>query len=364
MDKGNKNIDQLFKEAFDSFEPTVSDKLWSKVSDNIGTNSIGSAASSLSTWHIATIAIVCGIAGASIAWIYQGLKSENLNNHEIENNQVIYNDSISNKIPLKEVVFTENYPIDEQDPLVFENEEVSANKEFKIYIKEKQKENKLNKSNYQPSSIVNLFLTPRTKILNNKERNEIISENQSSETQVEITEVLKSKLDPVINSSVSGGYVPLIVSFQQTEDVDEVVWDLGDGTTLNGNYVEHIFREANDYTVVVTIKDEDGREASANKIISVQTRCIISNVPNIFTPNGDGENDLFYVQGENIKSFFIQIFNIEGKVVFETDYINAKWDGTDAVGQQLPNGQYLYFIKAIGEDGSDLSRTGTLNLKR
>jgi len=363
MKEGDKNIDQLFKESFDSFEPAVSDQLWSRVSENIATNSLGATSSALGAWKIVSIAVACGIIGASITWVYQEIKTETKKHPQIENNELIDEVINTRKIPLKEVVFTENYPIDEQDPIV--KEDLEPNKEFEIYLKDEHKGEEISNSKHQPSSIVNLFLTPRTKVLNNEKNNGTpSSEMQSSTTQVEIAEVIKNKLNPVIRASVSGGYVPLVVSFQQTELVDEVIWDFGDGTILTGNYVEHIFREAKEYTVKVTIKDNDGREAITTKNISVKTRCIISNVPNIFTPNGDGENDLFYVQGENIKSFFIQVFNIEGKVVFETDFLDAKWDGNDAMGQQLSSGQYLYFIKAIGEDGSDLSRTGTLTLKR
>ena len=179
-----------------------------------------------------------------------------------------------------------------------------------------------------------------------------------------ITKVDEKVLTPTINASSSGGYAPLVVSFEQPEDAEDINWDFGDGTISKGSFVEHIFRDPNDYVVEVTIRTEDGREASTSKIISVKSRCIINSIPNIFTPNGDGENDFFYVKGENIKAYFIQIFDINGRVVFETNLIESKWDGNDATGQALSNGIYLYSIQAIGEDGSDLSRTGSLTLKR
>ena len=363
MRESKENIDQLFKEAFDTYEPKVSDQLWSKVSENISSSSITSTAGTMATWKIVAIAITCGIVGASVFWAYLELNSDLKKDQETEQNSIVSEELSSKKIPLKEVVFTENYPIDEQDPLVKVISE--GDKEFNVVINEENIEEKNEKDQYQPSSIVNLFLTPRTKVLNHENTdNKQQESHQTAPTQIAITEVEKDKLNPKIMASVSGGYLPLVVSFQQTESAEEVTWNFGDGTVSTGNYVEHIFREANDYSVQVVIRHEDGREASATKNISVKARCIIYNVPNIFTPNGDGENDLFYVQGENIKDYFIQIFNIEGKVVFETDYLDAKWDGNDALGQQLDNGQYLYFIKAIGEDGSDLSRTGTLTLKR
>ena len=78
MKEGDKNIDQLFKESFDSFEPAVSDQLWSRVSENIATNSLGATSSALGAWKIVSIAVTCGIIGASIAWVYQEIKTESI----------------------------------------------------------------------------------------------------------------------------------------------------------------------------------------------------------------------------------------------------------------------------------------------
>ena len=58
------------------------------------------------------------------------------------------------------------------------------------------------------------------------------------------------------------------------------------------------------------------------------------------------------------------MFDLNGKVVFQADYIDAKWDGNDAAGNPLLVGQYLYFIKAIGNDQTDLSTTGSIVLRR
>ena len=63
----------------------------------------------------------------------------------------------------------------------------------------------------------------------------------------------------------------------------------------------------------------------------------------------------------NIKQPFDLLID---KVVFEADYLGAKWDGNDAVGNPLTVGQYLYFIKAFGKDETDLSTTGSVLLRR
>ena len=49
MNKGDKNIDQLFKDAFESFEPNVSDGVWSKVSNQISGSQLGAATGTMGT---------------------------------------------------------------------------------------------------------------------------------------------------------------------------------------------------------------------------------------------------------------------------------------------------------------------------
>ena len=166
MRESKENIDQLFKEAFDTYEPKVSDQLWSKVSENISSSSITSTAGTMATWKIVAIAITCGIVGASVFWAYLELNSDLKKDQETEQNSIVSEELSSKKIPLKEVVFTENYPIDEQDPLVKVISE--GDKEFNVVINEENIEEKNEKDQYQPSSIVNLFLTPRTKVLNHE----------------------------------------------------------------------------------------------------------------------------------------------------------------------------------------------------
>jgi gliding motility-associated-like protein len=74
-------------------------------------------------------------------------------------------------------------------------------------------------------------------------------------------------------------------------------------------------------------------------------------VPNAFSPNGDGYNDVFYVYGKGISQMNLQIFNRWGELVFKTDDINLGWDGTYKGKLQVP-GVYVYHLKAIFCDGS------------
>ena len=65
-------------------------------------------------------------------------------------------------------------------------------------------------------------------------------------------------------------------------------------------------------------------------------------VPNSFSPNGDGKNDVFRAFGNNIDQFEMKIFNRSGTLVFQTDRLTGYWDGT-VKGESLP-GWSIYLL--------------------
>jgi gliding motility-associated-like protein len=70
-------------------------------------------------------------------------------------------------------------------------------------------------------------------------------------------------------------------------------------------------------------------------------------IPNIFTPNDDGLNDVFHISGFSSLSFRVLIYNRWGKEVFKSDNPNFTWDGklNDVL---LPEGVYYYLIQSEG----------------
>ena len=73
-------------------------------------------------------------------------------------------------------------------------------------------------------------------------------------------------------------------------------------------------------------------------------------VPNAFTPNGDGVNDILYVYGISVNSLIFQVFDRWGEKVFESNNMNYGWDGTYK-GKKTSPGGYLYYAEAVFDDG-------------
>ena len=98
-----------------------------------------------------------------------------------------------------------------------------------------------------------------------------------------------------------------------------------------------------------------------NEVIEPNTKDFY--IPNAFSPNGDGLNEIFKVFGESIKELHMMIFNQWGQLIYESSDPQAGWDGTYK-GLQQPVGVYIYVVKAKLYSGVTYNKRGPLNLIR
>ncbi len=122
-------------------------------------------------------------------------------------------------------------------------------------------------------------------------------------------------------------------------------------------------------TFVIKVATDFGCLASDS--VTIHLYCDNSQVfvPNSFTPNGDGQNDVFYPRGSGIskvKSF--RIYNRWGELMFERDNIQLNdasnaWDGS--YGGEAPRPDvYVYIIDAICETGQPVFIKGDVTIIR
>ena len=120
---------------------------------------------------------------------------------------------------------------------------------------------------------------------------------------------------------------------------------------------------------IVTGKTKYGCAAADTiviKLVCAQDRVYI---PDAFTPNNDGKNDVFYIKGKGIKMIrSMRIFSRWGEKVFEKSAINvddrsAGWDGIYK-GAPAPIGTYVYFAELVCDTGEVFPVKGSLVLIR
>jgi gliding motility-associated-like protein len=117
-----------------------------------------------------------------------------------------------------------------------------------------------------------------------------------------------------------------------------------------------------EYAIQLSVQNEGGCESSFSTEICVMSSTPVF-VPDIFSPNGDGNNDMLYVRSPSLLSLHFEVYNRWGEKVFETNDINHGWDGQHR-GNPSPGGVYVYRLKARKNDGEELELKGDITLVR
>ena len=116
-------------------------------------------------------------------------------------------------------------------------------------------------------------------------------------------------------------------------------------------------------TVTIIVKALGGCANSLSVPVSQQVLPDGIFIPNSFTPNGDGLNDMLKVYGYKIREMQLMVFNQWGEKLFETRDQSRGWDGTFR-GKQQPSGVYMYVCRMILTDGTTIDKRGAVNLIR
>jgi len=116
------------------------------------------------------------------------------------------------------------------------------------------------------------------------------------------------------------------------------------------------------YTFVFEDPDTGCSTTRSVTVTVVNPNCSSENIffPNLFTPNGDGMNDILYLRGTFVEEVFFTIYDRWGEKVFESNSIDQGWDGTFK-GQQLCNDVYGYYLR-VRCDGQDFYQQGNVTL--
>ncbi len=111
--------------------------------------------------------------------------------------------------------------------------------------------------------------------------------------------------------------------------------------TWNGQPGNQFYTINNPQTVNLTVTNANGCQASTQ--IHVTEQCPDVEIPNAFTPNGDGINDNWKIDGLN-NTATINVFNRYGVQIYQSKGYATPWNGTYN-GTRLPGGVYYYVIK-------------------
>ena len=161
--------------------------------------------------------------------------------------------------------------------------------------------------------------------------------------------------NPVVNIAANPwvGTVPLDVNFSDSAATNTsfYAWNFDDGNTSNDEAPEHTFEAAGAYNVVLTATNFNQQCSNSDTLMIVVNDSVTISTFNIFTPNGDGNNDLFQVRTQGMAELDVDIYNRWGKKVGEYHGVDNGWDGKNKNGKLVDDGVYYYIARGVGYNG-------------
>lgn len=121
--------------------------------------------------------------------------------------------------------------------------------------------------------------------------------------------------------------------------------------TSTAKHPQKTYNDNGKFPVMLVVRNEYGCVDTVFKVVIVDEDFTVY-IPNTFTPNDDGVNDVFNVKGVGLKKegYVMEIFDRWGALVYSTKDIDLGWDGM-VKGKKAQDGVYIYNVKVIGGNG-------------
>lgn len=197
--------------------------------------------------------------------------------------------------------------------------------------------------------------------------------NNTYNTTGNYTDVLQSSAtgcDSIVNTNLSINQpIPVIIIENDTticenEFNNGIVLHASGGTNLSWSTgVINIDSTVVTQSGIITVTSNNNGCIVQDNFELFLERCLEPTIyiPNVFTPNNDGLNDLFEVKGSYIENIEITIFNRWGNELYTWKDINEGWDGTYQ-GKLVPDGTYFYIVNVVFENSEKKTFLGSITL--
>ncbi len=161
---------------------------------------------------------------------------------------------------------------------------------------------------------------------------------------------------------------PTVYFTDHSVNASQWFWNFGDvhNSSSNAQHPNHTYADTGRYEVTLIVASEHGCMDTIQQPIIVKSDYIIY-IPNTFTPNGDGINDLFLPKGTNldIEDYAFYIFDRWGNLIFETNDTSRGWDGKANEGREIAQvDTYIWKISMKDNVGVNHKYLGHVTLLR
>jgi gliding motility-associated-like protein len=194
---------------------------------------------------------------------------------------------------------------------------------------------------------------------------QVVTVNQNPYASFIASPEVSSVLEPLVNIYNTSALINSKSTFQ---------WNFGDSTKAVGpkkEVIEHNYDKAGTYTIKLTAINN---YPSQNPPMCISTATqeikkeqpLILYMPNSFSPNKDGINEVFKAEGDkaSFKQFRMSIYDRWGSLVFYSEDIDKGWDGTVKGSDKTQMDAYVYIINIKDLKNHDITYRGIINLTK
>lgn len=305
------NIKELFSKAFENQTSTVRPELWAGVQAKMAAAGVASTAtvatkglSALTKWIIGSAAVgTVGVVTAIVALNSVEEPTKTKNDSPKEISQ-----NVSTTSPEENV--TEQTPIPDRTYSV-QQKETTGSSELKV-------------TSPQPNASLKVV---------NSEENQRLNRSEAEKTESKRTEEKASVAD---NRKIES---------TEKSDSKKAAADTKD------NYKE-----------ATTIKHPE----NSKEPVFVKLESKVTKFPNVFTPNGDRSNDIYFVEAENINDFQLVIIDQNNREMFRSSTPGELegWNGRDKSGDEAPSGSYAAIVTGKDQSGKSFRDIQLFELRR
>ena len=154
------------------------------------------------------------------------------------------------------------------------------------------------------------------------------------------------------------------VTFTAVAPGSDCVYDFGDGSIDSACYTQHIYQDTGTYIVKFITINAGGCDDSS--FVTIEVKDIYNlTVPNAFSPNNDGLNDVFQIYSKGIRTVDFWVYNRRGQIVWQTSNPDEFWNGKYLNQyEDCPTGVYVYRYRTKDVSNKHHEETGQITLIR
>ncbi len=169
-----------------------------------------------------------------------------------------------------------------------------------------------------------------------------------------------------LSSNLSSTTTNLPVQFTATspQNIVSWYWNFGDGVQFDSvaAVLIHKFKTGSVFNIIVEGTDDQGCRGIDSIYVTIIDNS--NKIGNVFSPNGDGYNDVFIIFNNDAQLHELRIYNRWGQLLYFGSGKTLEWYGKDFSGNDVTEGTYYYILNTVEGNGNTLDRTGYITVIR